>query len=373
MKFLKNSKILIIGAGIAGLTIGRRLAMHGLQPTILESSGVIANGSTTRNEGWLHAGTYHSQSIADIDQAMRVAQRCIYGHDQYRQLCPEAIEDPLDSSIAITLMKNRIPAILERWKLANITYNEISLDELKRRSPQINTKNIEAAWNIRDVTINTRILCNRLAAEIKQFGGHIITNAEISKLEIANAAFSINGKSYTFQPEFIILSAGYQTNSIISKFVNAKLNLRYWKAHLLISNRIKGANIYQIDPYGVNMAHHREKTIIGMNTANLISNEPSLEVNHHSVDEMKTSLSKVLLNAHQLNLSPIACTKVDFAEDVESINLDISIFELSPNLYSVFPGKMTETPYLADVLTREILQKTNLSHIASRPMDILDN
>lgn len=66
-----NSKVLVVGAGIAGLTIAYKLAQHGLNPTIIDSSDYVADGSTIRNEGWLHAGTFHAQSISDPEQALR--------------------------------------------------------------------------------------------------------------------------------------------------------------------------------------------------------------------------------------------------------------------------------------------------------------
>src|SRR5690349_19233333 len=112
---LSSSQVTIVGAGIAGLSIGYRLAQYGLFPLIIESGSQIASGSTTRNEGWLHAGTFHSQSIKDPNQALRVAKRCMYGHEHFRRFCPDAIENPIDLTLAVTLHRARVPEISERW------------------------------------------------------------------------------------------------------------------------------------------------------------------------------------------------------------------------------------------------------------------
>lgn len=369
----ENSKIFIVGAGIAGLTIAHRFAQHGLHPTIIDVSDVAASGSTTRNEGWLHAGTFHSQSISDPEQALRVARRCMYGHDQYRSLSPESIESPMDSTIAITLHKNRIPEILERWNVAGVHYKAVSKNFLESRSPHIITENIEAAWEVREVAINTRILCNRLIAGIEAYGGKLYCGAETCKLKIEDSSFFVGQQKITIHPSVIIITAGYQTAYLAEKYLETKLNMRYWKAHLLLTKRIAGCNIYGIDGNEANIAHHRNKTMVGMNLDNILCSTPSHEVVPACVDEMKIALSRFIQIPEDSVFEAIACMKVDVANDPRKMrSLDVEIAELSNNVYCALPGKMTESPFLADEIVKEILMKNDFMRVYQRPIDLLN-
>ena len=73
---IKNgeSRLLIVGAGISGLMIAYRLAQYGIRPIVVESAEFVATGATTRNQGWLHAGTFHAQSISDPTLAAQVSR-----------------------------------------------------------------------------------------------------------------------------------------------------------------------------------------------------------------------------------------------------------------------------------------------------------
>ena len=57
---LKNSKIIIIGGGILGLSLSRRLLIEGYKNiTLLEKESTFANHQSSRNSGVMHAGLYY--------------------------------------------------------------------------------------------------------------------------------------------------------------------------------------------------------------------------------------------------------------------------------------------------------------------------
>src|SRR6185369_3567419 len=70
----------IIGAGIGGLWTAKELVDQGHDVTVVEQSATIADGQTTRNEGWLHYGTYHAAATEAPGEAARVAANTQYGH-----------------------------------------------------------------------------------------------------------------------------------------------------------------------------------------------------------------------------------------------------------------------------------------------------
>lgn len=50
---------LVIGAGVVGLAIARRLALSGLETIILEKAEGIGTGTSSRNSEVVHAGLYY--------------------------------------------------------------------------------------------------------------------------------------------------------------------------------------------------------------------------------------------------------------------------------------------------------------------------
>src|SRR5262245_60181624 len=49
----------VIGAGVIGLAVARRLAMAGREVLILEAAGAIGTGVSARNSEVIHAGLYY--------------------------------------------------------------------------------------------------------------------------------------------------------------------------------------------------------------------------------------------------------------------------------------------------------------------------
>jgi hypothetical protein len=146
--------------------------------------------------------------------------------------------------------------------------------------------------------------------------------------------------------------------------------MRYWRSHLLLSHRIPGPNIYGIDPHEANVAHHRDRTIIGANEENTPCAEPSTDIDAEEVSAMKKALGRFMKIGGIERLSAIACMKVDVANDKRKLrNLDVEIVEALPNVICAFPGKMTEAPFLADAVTHEIISRNDHLRVKRRPID----
>lgn len=79
--------VAIVGAGVAGLMLTKKLSDLGFKVALIEKSSCVADGPSTRNEGWLHRGTYHAASIQDRSSAVQVARRCIYRLRANQVLC----------------------------------------------------------------------------------------------------------------------------------------------------------------------------------------------------------------------------------------------------------------------------------------------
>src|SRR3954453_8368026 len=70
----------VVGAGVVGLAVARRLAAHGLGTLGLEPTSGIGNGISSRNSEVIHAGLYDLPTSAK-------ARLCVAGREQLYPYC----------------------------------------------------------------------------------------------------------------------------------------------------------------------------------------------------------------------------------------------------------------------------------------------
>src|SRR3954462_12163669 len=66
-------QVLVIGAGVVGLAVGRRAALAGHDVIVAEAAGGIGSGVSSRNSEVIHAGMYYPTNS-------RRAQACVRGN-----------------------------------------------------------------------------------------------------------------------------------------------------------------------------------------------------------------------------------------------------------------------------------------------------
>src|ERR1700754_4083 len=72
----------VVGAGVVGLAIARRLAQSGLEVIVLEAAGDIGTGTSSRNSEVIHAGIYYPAGSL-------MARFCVAGRRMLYALCAE--------------------------------------------------------------------------------------------------------------------------------------------------------------------------------------------------------------------------------------------------------------------------------------------
>ncbi len=70
----------VIGAGVVGLAVARRLAISGHETLILDSADIIGSGVSSRNSEVIHAGIYYPQDSLK-------AKLCVKGRDMLYEFC----------------------------------------------------------------------------------------------------------------------------------------------------------------------------------------------------------------------------------------------------------------------------------------------
>ena len=81
MTSLENIDCAVIGAGVVGLAVARALAMAGREVVVLEATGAIGTGTSSRNSEVIHAGIYYPKESLK-------AKLCVSGKQLLYDYCP---------------------------------------------------------------------------------------------------------------------------------------------------------------------------------------------------------------------------------------------------------------------------------------------
>ena len=75
-----STDCLVIGAGVVGLAIARRLALSGRETILIEAEGAIGTGTSSRNSEVVHAGLYYPTGSLK-------ARACVAGREALYDYC----------------------------------------------------------------------------------------------------------------------------------------------------------------------------------------------------------------------------------------------------------------------------------------------
>lgn len=364
--------VTVVGAGVAGLMLTKKLSELGLATALIEKQPKFAGGSSTRNEGWLHRGTYHATSIKDRANAIQVARRCIYGHEQIKRFAPEAVEDVDLPSYALVRNPDSVAEVVSRWDEADVLYKSILLKQLAELEPNVKIDGVAEAFQVNDVGINTRLLYRKLLTSSEKAGAKIYPATNLVFHSPEEAELEQNGESQPIESKLFVYTSGYGVRQLFESNFNIVVPLRYWKSHLLVVPRLTRSSVFNLDPNEAAMINHGEFSIVGLNEDAFVCESPDYECIEKGISNIYGAMKRLFHSVDQSRALPVACIKTDLAEKLATArSLNISVSEPLPNHICVLPGKMTESPYVTDYVTRLVYEKFNDDLIALRPMDII--
>jgi len=216
---MKNtvSKVVVIGAGIFGVSTGLHLARRGVEVTIV-NDGPVANGASGRSLSWLNS----SRMRSDAYHRLRMA-----GIDRYRTLAskhPDA--DWLSFAGGLTWDgdddKNEIEAAYRHE--VSLAYDAVHLDPdaAAQVTPGVDTSRITwqgAIFNPGEGWVDLPKLIDVLLKEFIELGGTLITDAGAARVEIeggrATGVAASSGR--TFQADAVLLATGPSVPQMVAE------------------------------------------------------------------------------------------------------------------------------------------------------------
>jgi len=368
---MNSYDVVLIGGGIAGLMSAYKLCNIGLSVALVENKPVFAAGPSTRNEGWLHKGTYHATSINNRQEAVQVAKRCIYGHEYIREFAPEALEDIDKRPLALLKDESRVDEVISRWNEAGVSFTPLTLSKARSLVPEADFTETKAIFAVDDVSLNTRLLYRKLISAAQKAGcvfylGHEITAIEGQTLHLE----SLSGDKAAIAGQRIVYSSGTGARDLFTRHHDLAIPIRYWKSHLIITPRLCAEGVFYLDPHQAAMMHHGDHSIVGFNEDALLSPCADYEVIHERAENIKRGIASIFPGWDSRNSASIACVKVDLQTSLNcNRSLNVAIAEPVPGHILALPGKMTEAPFLTDKLVAYLHDAIDNASVAMRPCD----
>ncbi len=363
--------VAIVGAGVAGLMLTKKLSDLGFKVALIEKNSRVAEGPSTRNEGWLHHGTYHAASIQNRSLAVQVARRCIYGYEHIKSFAPETIYDVHVPAYALIRDSERVREVVSRWDEAQVTYEAVKKSDLHRIEPRVKTQRVSRVFRVNDLSINVLILYRKLLAHSERAGALIMTDTKFTYVNDDQVKIVSAGQAPQFmKARVFIYTAGYGIKDIFKSQFGVDVPLRYWKSHLMILPRIIHHSVFYVDPSEAAMMHHGDCTIVGMNEDATLCEKADYELMPEKVNDIKMALARMFKDTDLSAYHPVSCIKVDVDRELCSArSLNVAYDEPIPNHFWLLPGKMTEAPFATDYMTQIICQRLGDERVACRPCD----
>ena len=212
-----STDIVIIGAGVIGLAIARRLANQGKEVLVLEELSEFGRITSSRNSGVIHAGIYYPENSLK-------AKMCLEGNKFLYDYCNKySILHRNTKKILVASSEEQIKIIddikLQAEKNGVKDIEKISKSKVSILEPLIECK--EALLIPSSGIIDSYGFMSSLEGQIKDSKGMISYNSKVSKINFDGKYFKL--KIYDHQnnltsivSKFLINSSGLYASKVAS-------------------------------------------------------------------------------------------------------------------------------------------------------------
>lgn len=367
---------IVIGTGIAGLETARQLQGVGRSVCVIDSATEIGTGATTHNEGWLHAGTYHSAAIVDRNEAIKVGRLCKYGFDRILENYPKAINTADANTYAILRDQRAVDETTSRWTEAGVNFSPISISTVIERNSALNLVGDEAAFHVSDLAINTPELMKLIYREIQRQNHRspitFAMGANIVAIDpISHSVQAIHhGEVRSFRADNIIYAAGVGNRELAARFLGCPNLIRLFRGHIVIMPKLTPDQFVVLDKGSPTWMNHGPYSVVGMTRMSEEVTTDDYGVNRETADTILSSVQSMILKPVEAHLT-YACLKPTVTDGLYQ-SLAPCLLEPEKGNYLLLPGKMTEAPVICEALLDKILDQQMHVPVAVRPVDELN-
>ncbi len=378
-----SKRIVVVGGGIAGLSVAVRLAQTGLPVTVLEASQ-LGFGASTRNQGWLYSGAWFAPDQPEL------AQLCYESFLRTLAFCPKCVE-PNSGSMVYLMADPETDS--SRWTLtwdaAGIPYESLTVDDVFDRFPGLAISQARQAYQLPDRAIRTDLLLGHLAKAAEKAGAEIRVGTSVARL--IQHGESIEGVETTagevIPARLVILAGNAKGGSLFPGFGSdavgsqSEVALVVLKTHLVaVQPQISRWPLCVVDADGFNHVPHHPNSVFGSNRWLPVSqaeneNQMADEIDHlwNRIHQFFPGVKREQQMVREWAGNTVQAMRIDQIEQGRApLPTVVDHARETPtvqNLLSIFPGRASLWPHLAEQTRQVVLEKLEPTetHVAAPP------
>jgi|GEM_PF-861570 len=371
-----GGRILIIGGGIAGMSIARSLTDIGLPVTILEA-GEIGSGTTTRNQGWLWSGGLIAREQPELARLF---------HESLQEtlaFSPGCVEPQTGRMLYLfTNPRTPIDEWTDGWRAVGIPFEPVALDEIARELPQIRLRSLRAGFRLPDRSIRSNVLLNQLAVTARQAGAEIRTGTPVVELmlEEGRASGVLTSQGEMIPAAAVIVATGSTEHRLLTSLSHTQVPTRdksrfiTLKSHLLAIRPGIGSTPFCVaDQGGFNHLPHTGLSLFGSNRW-ISSRGPSEAVIPEEIDRLWTMIETLFPSIRRTDAVALewAGTTVQQRRNRAEPAFEIlgpTVIEHPPlqNVLSALAGRASLWCPLAEQVRQAVVARINTVPVAAPP------
>jgi len=212
LSVLDTQDVIVVGAGVVGLSVARSLAAEGRRVLVLERESAAGRGGSSRSSGVVHAGLHHPNDWLKS----RLARR---GRGMLQAFCAR-------HGVAL--------ARTGKWIVAGDASERAALEALHRRATELHltTRFLEsdavtaeepaliahAALEIAETgAVRSADLVRALESEIEAMAGQVLIGADVVRIEPGTEIAVQLAGGACLRAKELILAAGLHTDAILRR------------------------------------------------------------------------------------------------------------------------------------------------------------
>jgi L-2-hydroxyglutarate oxidase LhgO len=208
----------IVGAGIIGLAVARKLALAGVPVTVLEKEADVAGHQTGHNSGVVHAGIYYKPGSAKATMTRT-------GVALLKEYCADrGLVYDERGKLVIARNQAEVPKLreLERRSLANGVPGVRWLDSAQIRELEPDVAGVAALLSPSTAIVDYVAITKAFADDVTKADGQVKLSAPVTKLELrAGGGVSAVTPGATHRFSRLVICAGLQADLLAAAIGDA--------------------------------------------------------------------------------------------------------------------------------------------------------
>ncbi len=177
----------VVGAGVVGLAIGRRLALAGRRVVVLEAEPRIGQHTSARNSEVIHAGVYYPTGTLK-------ARLCVAGNPAiYAYASERGVPARRIGKILLAVRDGEVPTLERIHRLAetNGVRDLVTLSAADLRALEPDVVGVRGVWSPSTGIVDSQALMRALQADLEAASGTVVLGAPVTGGTIEDDAIEL--------------------------------------------------------------------------------------------------------------------------------------------------------------------------------------